>query len=401
MPTTTVTTEKLIQLGRGEPRSYEIAFNGMGPSSLVAGHWDLKHHGLGHFSFELHWTGVSEGVFVAALKVEVFVVAPAKLIDTFTWTNCQGFDGTSPTIVSLLGVLGSDNLKVRISPTFKDDPDQKTDDSDVEDEASLTPTATIAPNVALRSLDSPSSCDVRFRFHRNGTSAELWANAATLREASPYFESLLSSNFKEGRRVCILETPVANALPSKAGEDDLGEDSDVDDLPNQRSFAQTPPRHPVHQIDISSHSYATYRAVLCWIITSHIEFAPLTSTFSDVNKDAKVARKKWISDDFVKTAHHCIAVSPKSVYRLAHFLELPVLQAVALKAIKSNLRVENILIELIGDAATTFEEIREVELKFAAKHWSKIKEHQSAEALAESMDASSLEGMFWELAIRI
>lgn len=71
--------------------------------------------------------------------------------------------------------------------------------------------------------------------------------------------------------------------------------------------------NPHYRIEVTSASYKTYRAVLCWILSNEIIFAPITSSATPRTFDGDHSRSP-------------APVSPKSVFRLAHFLEIPTLK---------------------------------------------------------------------------
>ncbi|KAL8278057.1 hypothetical protein RQP46_009517 [Phenoliferia psychrophenolica] len=192
----------------------------------------------------------------------------------------------------------------------------------------------------------------------------------------------------------------STSAPAEAAcaDDDSDDDSDLA-LPHLPSA--TSALHPVHTVDITAHSYWTYRGVLSWTTSSHILFAPLTSTFSPTeSSSAPDLRREWIKTSILENAESgSVPVSPKSVYRLAHFLELDALKSIALSAIKSNLCASNVLQELLGETASAYEEIREVEMKYALGNWAEVKKQEGAKELLGRMDDGSTEGILLKLAM--
>lgn len=65
-------------------------------------------------------------------------------------------------------------------------------------------------------------------------------------------------------------------------------------------------------------------------------------------------------------------VSPKSVFRLAHLLDLPALQALALAAFRARLTVGNVAAQLFSSTADLHDDVRAAAAEFAAAHWSRV-----------------------------
>ncbi|KAK4702802.1 hypothetical protein P7C70_g3418, partial [Phenoliferia sp. Uapishka_3] len=215
-------------------------------------------------------------------------------------------------------------------------------------------------------ITSPHPNNVRFTFP-NGR--ELWANAATLAAASPYFKSLLESGFREGTTVFEERTESTSAEVNSIDFDD----SDDEGLqPLEEALGRTPAAssspavdtctHPIHHVKITQSSYITYLAVLCWISTGYIDWAPLSSSFSDTTTRANAISTTQ------KLNSLPIPSSPKSIYRLAHFLELTELKKLALQAIKAQLTVENIMDELFSETSRTFDDVTDLLVEFVREH---------------------------------
>ncbi|KAI5480476.1 hypothetical protein MNV49_000629 [Pseudohyphozyma bogoriensis] len=142
---------------------------------------------------------------------------------------------------------------------------------------------------------------------------------------------------------------------------------------------------PYHEIAVTDTAYTTYRAVLCWIHSSHIDFARLSSSFrqppSSTNTTSNETRLETIQSLSRRQPFLPLAASPKSVYRLAHFLSLPRLMELALASIKSQLTPQTVAYELFSTTSEGYEEVREVCLAYAAKHWSEVKESAALEEI--------------------
>jgi hypothetical protein len=228
--------------------------------------------------------------------------------------------------------------------------------------------------------------DVRLFFpNLSEEGLELWAKSTVLADASPYFKTLLESGFLEGtkthskrRRTETLSTNAGAA----AGRDELSFE-DSDDEADEVYLARQPNLDYVEledfeyrEVQIVNTAFSTYRAVLVWLLTSYIHFAPLTSTTHPVvNASPKknLTRYRYLLEYSENEPKLPLPVSPKSVYRLAHLLELSNLQTLALCNLKSQLTKENVALELFGDVSGCYDEVRAIELDLAAKEWAFVK----------------------------
>jgi hypothetical protein len=123
-----------------------------------------------------------------------------------------------------------------------------------------------------------------------------------------------------------------------------------------------------HEVVISSAAYTNYKSILLWIHTSYINFAPLSSSrLSTTDEDVEVSA----NDDTL------ISASPKSVYRLAHLLDLTELCQLALDSIKSQLTPLNVALELFSNFSGVYDEVRNVEMDYFLDHYDEIKANGS------------------------
>ncbi|KAK4700062.1 hypothetical protein P7C70_g6191, partial [Phenoliferia sp. Uapishka_3] len=149
-----------------------------------------------------------------------------------------------------------------------------------------------------------------------------------------------------------------------------------------------------YEVEIPQCPFVTYEAVLCWIYTGFIEWAPLSSSFSGDDDRAKALRK-------MKQKHPArpTPTSPKSVYRLAHLLDLPELQKLALQAIKKQLTVNNILDELMSETSGTFDDVTELLVGFAISNREELKTSSKFETMSERVETVAWGGkVAWKLA---
>jgi len=176
--------------------------------------------------------------------------------------------------------------------------------------------------------------------------------------------------------------------------------------------AQISPRHPSTvereapgppklRVVVKDVAYTTYRAVLYYLYTDRIRFAPLSSTFlsssspgtscegtandsqgslgsvsrtgpSEVLAGAS-SRREWIQDWIRENPGHPYPCSAKAVYKLADKLGLVELKARAFEHITKSLTVENVPYEVFSTFSATFEVVRKVEVKYFLDHWTEIR----------------------------
>lgn len=143
---------------------------------------------------------------------------------------------------------------------------------------------------------------------------------------------------------------VASSSPPK-----LDASSDADDL-------------SYRQIRITKTAYSTFLAVILFLQTGHIRFAPLSSSLSTPRND-------YLNPLLEKSPALPLPVSPKSVYRLADLLDLkatesgvspylPNLNSLALAAFRSSLTVEGAAHELFDEASVLYKDLRRAVLDF-------------------------------------
>ncbi|KAF8482399.1 hypothetical protein DFH94DRAFT_726614 [Russula ochroleuca] len=188
------------------------------------------------------------------------------------------------------------------------------------------------------------------------------------------------------------------------------------------SIAQIIPRGPATVVEkealgppklrvvVKDVAYSTYRAVLYYLYTDRIRFAPLSSSFlsssssgtsceetpndsqgslgtvnrtgpSEVLAGAS-SRREWIQDYIRGNPGHPLPCSAKAVYRLADtrafevgfshlHLTKPFLKHT--QHITKSLTVENVPYEVFSTFSATFEVVRKVEVKYFLDHWTEIR----------------------------
>jgi len=172
--------------------------------------------------------------------------------------------------------------------------------------------------------------------------------------------------------------------------------------------ADSTPGPPKMRVIVKDVAYSTYRAVLYYIYTDSIHFAPLSSSFYATAKapatslqsasDSQVnlggtggkagqasadtfsgqhmnsgTRTEWIKEWALINPGRTPPCSPKAVYKLADKLGLRELKERAFEQITKSLTVENVPYEVFSTFSATFETVRKVEVKFFLDHWSQIR----------------------------
>ncbi|EJD41831.1 hypothetical protein AURDEDRAFT_186281 [Auricularia subglabra TFB-10046 SS5] len=152
-------------------------------------------------------------------------------------------------------------------------------------------------------------------------------------------------------------------------------------VPETQLQSRANPNKAMTSVVVRDSAYSTYRALLYYLYTDMIIFAPLSSSFTPASAPSAGAaepttRRQWI---YTWSAQHpdlAQSVSPcsaKSMYRLADKLNMPELKARAFDHIVGSLNVHNIVDEVFGVFAATFGEVRKVEMEFFLAHWAEIR----------------------------
>ncbi|GAA5850752.1 hypothetical protein JCM8547_009079 [Rhodosporidiobolus lusitaniae] len=213
---------------------------------------------------------------------------------------------------------------------------------------------------------------VRFVFPRSGH--QLFANETFLSAASPYFGQLFSSNFQEGA-VTMTDDTVDVLFEDYAFDDSDDETDQLVKVVSPFSSENEPSLQGFKIVKVTDATYSTYFAVLVWLRSGYIDFAPPLS-YDLSEHDETVTREHILSvrnealaNRTGKKASPLLPnpVSPKSVFRLAHFLELPTLSALALKTFRRCLTPSSAAIELYSDDATCYPSLRDAVLELAEK----------------------------------
>ncbi|KAH9980056.1 hypothetical protein BGW80DRAFT_1272964 [Lactifluus volemus] len=161
------------------------------------------------------------------------------------------------------------------------------------------------------------------------------------------------------------------------------------------------PGPPKLRVVVKDVAYVTYRAVLYYLYTDRIRFAPLSSCFLSSHSpgnsrletphDSQVSlgsatrvgpteilggassRREWAQEWIRGNPGHPMPCSAKAVYRLADKLGLTELKTRAFEHITKSLTVENVPYEVFSTFSATFEVVRKVEVKYFLDHWAEIR----------------------------
>ncbi|GAA5894515.1 uncharacterized protein JCM6883_002125 [Sporobolomyces salmoneus] len=263
-------------------------------------------------------------------------------------------------------------------------------------ESSSPEIASIASSATASHLSRELN-NVCFFFPR--TQQRIWSNESVLRKSSPYFETLFSSDFAEAS--ASPSSPLEQSSPRSPPPPYDYDDSDVDthleeapllepDLMTKREEEKGFETFPFKTIRVLDTTYNTYLAVLVWISTQHIMFAPLKSRTHNLSSfgDSPTAQRQKAVSKLRQESKPGLPtpVSPKSVYRLAHLLELADLQALALTNFKSQLTNQGAFYELYGDVSCTYSAVQAVAMEYVVKNWNLVKESAAARKVKQKLD---------------
>jgi len=142
-------------------------------------------------------------------------------------------------------------------------------------------------------------------------------------------------------------------------------------------------------VRVTNVAYRTYRALLYYLHTGSISFAPLTSTY---NVERANAAAETRTGDFpsrlifcnenavVASSTHFTApdrdiqwTSAKSMYRLCDMLDISEVKTAAVQYIKDSLTPDNVIPEIFSVFASKYDEIYKAELDYVKTRWAEIR----------------------------
>ncbi|PWN34713.1 uncharacterized protein FA14DRAFT_160202 [Meira miltonrushii] len=170
-------------------------------------------------------------------------------------------------------------------------------------------------------------------------------------------------------------------------------------------------RRKRRKVNVIDSAYPTFKALLYFLYTDTIEFAPLTSSFLPADVTADTGSNNLLSssgrsrrrgdvgslvEEMAKAHRRRKAVietycernpgkpspcSAKAMYRLADKLDIPDLKKRAQEHIAMSLTVHNIVWETFSGYNTQFPDICDMEIDFLLKHWSQVKRSNAIKSI--------------------
>ncbi|BGP48802.1 hypothetical protein JCM10450v2_004678 [Rhodotorula kratochvilovae] len=257
-----------------------------------------------------------------------------------------------------------------------DDSNIKVDKSDAAVKNSLKAFCTFS--------SSPLPNDARLVFKKDREVVrELWSDSALLSSVSPFFADLFQSGFRESEKLTLSQRESCTASDGHAAErtdqQDL-EDSDDEADKFARTPASTvpPADFAFFEFDFSSLAYTTVQAFLAWACTGHVSFCPVTSSYAaDDGTTAATGKRAYLVSRLADDPSLPLPASPKSLYRLADFLDVPSLRALALSNLTAQLCPRVVTAEIFSPFAAAFPEA------YANRDWRAFK---TSEAWTREME---------------
>lgn len=222
--------------------------------------------------------------------------------------------------------------------------------------------------------------DVKFYFLF--VDREIWTSSKILMATSLYFKALFTSGFAEG--IASAKTGNVNEprehrrkkrpfVESDDEADEADKNANLSSIVSPSASTSTSSSKssniPFHEIIVRESSYTTYSAVIVWVQSQYISFAPLSSTFASPVEEHLNHLSTFTQDEPLLP----LPSSPKSIYRLAHLLELDNLRYLALESFKNQLTVENPAVELVSDFSRFYYEAQKIVMDFVFDNWEEVK----------------------------
>ena len=233
--------------------------------------------------------------------------------------------------------------------------------------------------------DDFSKNDVAFIFPRtSGMATCLWTEIEVIEKVSGYWKRMFGLDYVESSSQLEklsgwknnFETDLANVLEEHQmteradlllvdSDDEAGDEERVP--ASKLSAASSVIRYVV----ITDASVKSYRALFWWIDTRLIEFAKLKSTGQS-------------------SGNHALS-SPKSMYALAHKLEIKDLQKAALANFSSQLTAKNALQELFSGHAAVYPELSAAAMRAVVANAKSIKAAGGPEYIKEVLRSGEVD----------
>ncbi|KAH9921168.1 uncharacterized protein B0H18DRAFT_1022275 [Fomitopsis serialis] len=152
-----------------------------------------------------------------------------------------------------------------------------------------------------------------------------------------------------------------------AAHPDLDGDSDFEDVGEEGVAGIIPGQLQTRPTAIISDVAAsTWEAFLFYLYTGVVVFAPLASNGED-------ARKHFIANYQVGNPQRPAPCSCRSMYRLAHRLDMADLKNMAFEELKSQLSKDNVIKEIFSQFTSQHEQVKDMELQLLKRYWDELK----------------------------
>ncbi|SCZ96104.1 BZ3500_MvSof-1268-A1-R1_Chr8-1g10007 [Microbotryum saponariae] len=187
---------------------------------------------------------------------------------------------------------------------------------------------------------------------------------------------------RDGGALTFVDAPVAPESPVKPAPTKKARPDRRDEF-GSKARSRAVDSRPRFEVVVTDAAYHSYRALLHYLYTDSITFAPLASTYH-VARDAALAfdtpfpfssRRAYLlaNTPWPQSKGGAGPCSAKAMYRLADKLGLPELKERAYEHIVKSLTAQNIPYEVFGSFAARFDEIKRVEIAFLLERWNDIK----------------------------
>ncbi|GAA5985162.1 hypothetical protein JCM10908_002551 [Rhodotorula pacifica] len=273
----------------------------------------------------------------------------------------------------------------------------------------LIVTVTVQPARSLDSSEAQLACaktvkahslaqvpqDVCFVFV--GTDFKLWASSDSLAKESDYFRKLLTGDFNESTVISRSVSGNEEEASIQQHRDFSDSDDETDEQTQsgpQSSAGKADTAYPHKRVIVRDTAYTTYLAVFVWIGSRHIRFARLASStkHKPAAPESDALPISAMAETDLQDPLLPAPASPKSVYRLAHLLELKQLEELALDNLRSQLSDHNAAYELFSDVASFYPAVRDVALEYVVQHWTAVRASNAWAEMRQLADAHALPG---------
>ena len=273
---------------------------------------------------------------------------------------------------------------------------------------------TRSPRADLNLRANPHDVRLFFPETPSRAAAELWTSEHLLRTSSPYYDALFNSGLAETvvvgskrARTDDDESPAASSSvrpvtvsPVADSPDKTFEDSDDETDAfsfKQRSFALDDAlesgEFPHKQVTITQAAFSTYRAVLLWLSTGYIGFAQPSSAYASKSSTSP-SRNDTLLLAHQSNPRHPFLVSPKSVYRLAHVLELTDLESLAVRYFRDEaLTLKTAPVELFSELSSDHALWRDMVVEWVVERWYSVERSKAWQAMMDRFESEEIEGV--------